>query len=165
MTTFWTLLLHHLIGFIKNKIYHKMQREKLYNLQSKAYFNCILFVSKKAKLYVINVRRCKKSFFLHEQGILFVISYSYQLICFGKNVWCAHVIANTNKHSASGLYAEKKTIKNHVNNPKKFFFILVWDSSKFWARARETNKQIIWFDRRADALSNCAQIKKIRCIA
>ena len=107
----------------------------------------------------------KKSFFLHEQGILFVISYSYQLICLCKNVWCAHVIANTTKHSASGLYVEKKTIKNHVNNPKKFFFTLVWDSSKFWARARETNKQIIWFDRRADALSNCAQIKKIQCIA
>jgi hypothetical protein len=33
----------------KNKIYHKMQREKLYNLQIKVYFNCILFVFKKSK--------------------------------------------------------------------------------------------------------------------
>ena len=135
MTTFWTFLLHHLIGFIKNETYHKMQREKLKNLPSKAYFNCILFVSKKAKLYVINVRRCKKSFFLHEQGILFVISYSYQLICFCKNVWCAHVIANTNKHSASGLYVEKKTWKIMSTTLKKIFTV-VCDSPIFLVQSQ-----------------------------
>src|ERR1700722_16012200 len=35
------------VTLVKNKIYHKMQREKLYNLQTKVYFNCILFVFKK----------------------------------------------------------------------------------------------------------------------
>jgi hypothetical protein len=44
-----------------------MQREKLYNLQSKAYFNCILFVSKKTKLCATSFRRCEKSFFLHKR--------------------------------------------------------------------------------------------------
>ena len=35
--------------YSKNKIYHKMQREKLYNLHKKAYFNSIVFGSKKRK--------------------------------------------------------------------------------------------------------------------
>ncbi len=38
-----------------------MQREKLYNLQTKVYFNCILFVfKKKAKLCVTSFRHCEK---------------------------------------------------------------------------------------------------------
>jgi hypothetical protein len=37
----------HLISLSKKyKIHHKMQREKLYNLQRKAYFNCVLLVKK-----------------------------------------------------------------------------------------------------------------------
>jgi len=103
----------------------------------------------------------KKSFFRHEQGVFFVISCYYQLICLCKNVYS---IADTTKHSASGLYVEKKTMKNHDNNLQKFFLALVLDSSKFWTRAWETNKQIICFDRGAQALSNCAEIKKIWCI-
>ena len=122
-------------------------------------------VFQKKQNYVINVCRCKKNHFFYMNKGFFVISYSNQLICLCKNLWYAYMIANTTKHGASGLYVEKKTIKNRDNSLQKFFFTPVWVSSEFWSRARETNKQIIWFDRRADALSNCAQIKKIRCIA
>ena len=37
---------------LENKIYHKMQREKLYNLHCKTDFNCVLFVFKKTQNYV-----------------------------------------------------------------------------------------------------------------
>ena len=37
---------------LENKIYHKMQCEKLYNLHCKTYFNCVLFVFKKKQNYV-----------------------------------------------------------------------------------------------------------------
>ncbi len=43
--------LYQLIYFRKkNKIYYKMQRGKLYNLQSKVQFNCVLSVLKKGKI-------------------------------------------------------------------------------------------------------------------
>ncbi len=120
MTTFWTLFLHHLIGFIKNKIYHKMHCEKLYNLQSKAYFNCIFLFQKKQK-YVINVHRCKKTHFFYMNKGFFVISYSYQLICICKNLWCAFMSTNTTKHGASGMYVEKKLLKIVTTAFKNFF--------------------------------------------
>ena len=51
-----------------------MQREKLYNLQSKAYFNCVVFVFKKRKILCEQFLSLqKKSFFLHERGTLFLI--------------------------------------------------------------------------------------------
>ena len=44
-----------------------MQREKLYNLHSKAYFNCIIFVFEESKtLYDSFSRLGKDLFFLHE---------------------------------------------------------------------------------------------------
>ena len=69
------------------------------------------------------------------------------------------MIANTTKHSASGLYVEKKTMKNHVNNPKKNFSQLFEIHQFFWSRVSENKMQIIWFDREADALSNCVKIR------
>ena len=98
-----------------------MHREKLYNLQSKTYFNCILCVSKKAKLCDKCLPLQKNHFFYMNKGF-FVISYSNQLICLCKNLWYAYMIANTTKHGASGLYVEKKTIKNRDNSLQKFFF-------------------------------------------
>ena len=62
-----------------------MQREKLYNLQSKAYLNCILFFSKKAKLSATSFRRCEKSFFSTQtRNFFFLISSFYHLIRFIK---------------------------------------------------------------------------------
>jgi hypothetical protein len=33
----------------KDSIYHKMQRETLYNLHNKSYFNCVIFVFEESK--------------------------------------------------------------------------------------------------------------------
>ncbi len=52
------------IFYLKSKIYHKMQREKLYNLQSKAYFNCILLVFKKKQNPVRPFSLPRENFFL-----------------------------------------------------------------------------------------------------
>ncbi len=44
-----------------------MQREKLFNLQGKAYFNCTLFIfKKKGKFCATNFPVAKKLFFLPE---------------------------------------------------------------------------------------------------
>ena len=45
-------LMYHIIYLLKkkNKIYHKMQREKLYYLGNKAYLNSVLFVFKNRKI-------------------------------------------------------------------------------------------------------------------
>jgi hypothetical protein len=50
MAALYILFFHHLIRFIKNRIYHKMQREKLYNLHKTAYFIVALFVFKMGKI-------------------------------------------------------------------------------------------------------------------
>ena len=47
------------VVYFKNKVYHKMQREKLYNLDTKVYFNCILFVLKKTEFCASNFRHCE----------------------------------------------------------------------------------------------------------
>jgi hypothetical protein len=48
MVAFCISFFHHFLYFIKKKkIYRKIQREKLYNLQRKAYFICVLFVFEK----------------------------------------------------------------------------------------------------------------------
>jgi hypothetical protein len=71
------------------------------------------------------------------------------------------VIANTTKHSASGLYGENKTMKNHVNTPKKISSQLLKIHQFFWSKASENKMQIIWFDREADALSSCVKMRNL----
>ncbi len=63
-----------------------MQREKLYNTQSKAYFGCVIFVFKKKQNCVRTIfAAVKGSFFLHEGAIpFFLISSFYHLIGFTK---------------------------------------------------------------------------------
>ena len=78
----------HIISYVllQNKIHHKMQREKLYNLQRIVYFNCVLFVLKKKQNSVGPVFAvAKKSFFSTQtRNFLFLISYFYHLIRFIK---------------------------------------------------------------------------------
>ena len=62
-----------------------MQRGKFYNLQSKAYFNCILFVFEKKQNSVRPIVTVAKShFFLHKRKTFFLISSFYDLIRFLK---------------------------------------------------------------------------------
>ncbi len=62
-----------------------MQCEKLYNLRSKAYFNCILFACKKAKFCVTNFRRCEKiTFFYKNDNSFLLLSPFYHLVCLRK---------------------------------------------------------------------------------
>jgi hypothetical protein len=49
--------------FKENKIHHRMQREKLYNLQSKAHFNYLLLVSKKSKILCNQFLLPRKTYF------------------------------------------------------------------------------------------------------
>jgi hypothetical protein len=44
--SYFIFLSPNMFSLKNNKIYHKMQCEKLYNLQTKVYFNCILFMFK-----------------------------------------------------------------------------------------------------------------------
>ncbi len=44
---FCYLVITEYVSFKKNKIYHKMQRAKLYSLQRTVYFICVLFMFKK----------------------------------------------------------------------------------------------------------------------
>jgi len=71
---------------LKNEIYDKMQREKPYNLQSKAYFNCILFVFKKSKTLCDQFLPLRKKSFLSKQmrNFFFLISSFYHRIHFIK---------------------------------------------------------------------------------
>ncbi len=56
-----------------NKIYHKMQFKKLYNLQTKVYFNCILFVFKKRQNSVrLILTIVKRSFFYTNENSFFL---------------------------------------------------------------------------------------------
>ncbi len=62
-----------------------MQRGKFYNLQSKAYFNCILFdVEKKQNSVRSIVAVVKSHFFLHKLKAFFPTSSFYDLIRFLK---------------------------------------------------------------------------------
>ena len=63
-----------------------MQREKLYNLQTKVHFNCILFVSKKKQNSVTSIFAIvKKSLFLHGREFLFLIlSFITKYVSFKK---------------------------------------------------------------------------------
>src|SRR3954463_9650017 len=52
---FFTFFVILYISLRKSKIYHKMQREKLYNLHNKTYFNYLFFVfEKRAELCAIS---------------------------------------------------------------------------------------------------------------
>src|ERR1700722_13081799 len=63
-----------------------MQREKLYNPQSKAYFNCILFVFKNSKILCDQFSLLRKNpfFSTRTRNCFFLISSFYHLICFRK---------------------------------------------------------------------------------
>ncbi len=62
-----------------------MQRENFCNLQSKAYFNCVLLLSEKKQNSVRSAfDAAKKSFFLCDERLLFLISSFYRLICLRK---------------------------------------------------------------------------------
>ena len=53
-------------------MYHKMQREKLYNLQRTAYFNCLFFLFKKSKILYDQFSTLRKNrVFRHKTRILF----------------------------------------------------------------------------------------------
>ena len=62
-----------------------MQREKLYNLQTKVYFNNILFVFKKMQKSVQPIFAIvKKIVFLQQWEFLLLILFFYRLLCFFK---------------------------------------------------------------------------------
>ncbi len=66
-----------------NKIYHRVQFAKLYNLQTKVYFNFVLFVFKKRQNSVeLILTIVKRAFFLQEQEFLLLILSFYHLIYF-----------------------------------------------------------------------------------
>ena len=68
----WSLLLW-MSDYSKNKTCYKMQREKLYNLQTKVHFNCILLILKKTKTLCDRfVPLWKNHFFTHTR-----IPFSY----------------------------------------------------------------------------------------
>ncbi len=63
---------------LKNNIYHKMQREKLYNPHSKPYFNWIMFVFKGNKTLRIQFSRLRNDhLFLHECEISFFLFHLF----------------------------------------------------------------------------------------
>ena len=57
-------LLHfyHLIRFTKNEIYHKTQREKIYNLSNKTYYNCSK-TKQNSVLPILARSKCRRSKF------------------------------------------------------------------------------------------------------
>src|ERR1700722_11574361 len=63
-----------------------MQREKFYNPQSKAYFNCILFVFKNSKILCDQFSSLRKNpfFSTRTRNCFFLSSSFYHLICFRK---------------------------------------------------------------------------------
>ncbi len=63
--------------YSKNKMYHKMQREKLYNLHTKVYFNYIFFVSKKNQNSVQSIFAIVKKTFSKRTRILFFLFYLF----------------------------------------------------------------------------------------
>jgi len=63
MAAFCISNFNHLIRFIKKKIYHKMQREKLYNLHRTANFAVVLFVVKIDKILINQILTLRKRYF------------------------------------------------------------------------------------------------------
>jgi hypothetical protein len=64
-----------------------MQREKLYNVHTKVYFNYIVFVFKKKQVSLTNSCHCEKIIFLREREFLFFILFLLPKM-FLKNSMC-----------------------------------------------------------------------------
>jgi len=78
------------IIFALNKIYHRMQFEKLYNLQTKVYFNFILFVRQNSTRLILTI--VKRSFFYTNQKFFFLFYLFITWDTFFKNRKICHKI-------------------------------------------------------------------------
>jgi hypothetical protein len=103
----------------KHKIYDKMHREKLYNLQTEIYFNCLLFAVKKQQNSVRPIFEIvKEVIFWHERECCFLIFSYNHLICFlwknqnlPQNAEWKSLHFTKNSLFCSGNYYAQKNIK------------------------------------------------------